>query len=163
MMDLSIEDSFLSHRECDLLINYFEKHYSQNSHIHDDAHLIRLRDTPTSHRRKSRIRNKLINYVQKKIPSLEFNYDELVKRECGVYREMHLDTSENHSYQWGQVDWTCVCYLNDDFQGGETRIYDRLIKPERGRIVLFKSKSLLHGTNMATSNRYTYTAWWRET
>ena len=71
---------------------------------------------------------------------------------------MHKDGSfkENN-------DWTSVCYLNDDFEGGETLIEDKSIKPKKGTLVVFPSKKMSHGVSLVKGNRYTYIAWWEET
>ena len=60
-------------------------------------------------------------------------------------------------------DWTSVCYLNDDYEGGETLIEDGIFKPKRGRLVVFPSKKMNHGVSLVKSRvRYTYIAWWQQ-
>ena len=62
-----------------------------------------------------------------------------------------------------QNHWTSVCYLNDDYEGGETLIEDDTIKPQKGRLVVFPSKKMEHGVSLVKGKpRYTYISWWRE-
>ncbi len=59
-------------------------------------------------------------------------------------------------------DWTSVCYLNDDYEGGETLLSNNMVPPQKGRLVVFNSKNIPHGVNEVLGTRYTYTAWWQE-
>ena len=63
----------------------------------------------------------------------------------------------------GIVDWTSVCYLNDDFGGGETIVSDTAFYPKKGKLVVFNSKKLMHGVGRVNGNRYTVIAWWEDT
>ena len=59
------------------------------------------------------------------------------------------------------VDWTSVCYLNDNYVGGETVIAENKIKPKKGRLVVFPSKKLYHGVlPVEKSSRFTFISWW---
>ena len=164
MIDYEIIDNFLLTEECDFLINYFNEYYHNFNEIYESSQLIPLRGTPVYHLRKNLIRRKIINFVLTNYPLLKFNFDQLVKRQLGVYTKMHRDRDHDPF----KIDWTLVCYLNDDFEGGETLlrtlpgVESITINPIKGRAALFNSKKLLHGTSIPSNNRYTYIAWWQE-
>ena len=75
----------------------------------------------------------------------------------GVGKDLHKDGEDVT-----QNEWVSVCYLNDDFHGGETIIEDQMIKPRRGGLTVFNSNKLYHGVTPASAWRYTYIAWWKK-
>ena len=173
---MEIIDSFLSEDECDFLIEYYEKYpiakfgYSSTVILQmKDTSLFDLRNLWIRYRylkkdtsllsdlRKSWIRYFYLKRIQKKFP-LKLNYDQLVLWPPTSFKDMHNDgefIKEN--------DWTCVCYLNDDFEGGETLIEDKSIKPKKGTLVVFPSKKMEHGVSLVKGkSRYTYISWWKE-
>tara|TARA_B100001250_G_scaffold225730_1_gene193600 strand:+ start:228 stop:776 length:549 start_codon:yes stop_codon:yes gene_type:complete len=58
-------------------------------------------------------------------------------------------------------DYTTVCYLNDNYEGGSTFFpeYDQECVPEQGKVVFFPA-SIQHGvTEIQGSTRYTIATW----
>ena len=89
---------------------------------------------------------------------LKLNYDQIVFWPPSSFKDMHKDGLIDKNN-----DWTSVCYLNDDYEGGETMIESDLIKPKKGRLVVFPSKKMSHGVSLVKRiPRYTYIAWWQE-
>ena len=155
MNQVSIIDDFLREDECDFLLEYF-KEYPDKMHYNETIILL-MRDTPLFQLRKSWIRNRYLKRIEKEF-SLKLNYDQLVFWPPTSSKVMHKDgtvVKEN--------DWTAICYLNDDYEGGETLIEDDAIKPQKGRLVVFPSKKMKHGVSLVKGKpRYTYISWWRE-
>tara|TARA_B100002019_G_C20716093_1_gene332603 strand:- start:146 stop:445 length:300 start_codon:yes stop_codon:yes gene_type:complete len=86
------------------------------------------------------------------------NYDQIVYWPPSSFKALHKDGTVDK-----ENDWTSVCYLNDNFEGGETIIEHKKIKPQKGRLVVFPSKKLLHGVSVVKKTpRYTFISWWRE-
>ena len=152
---MRIIDNFLSENDCDFLIDYHKGFHTLDNY--DSQFLVHMKDTPLYNLRKSWIRYWYLRRIRKDF-SLKLNYDQIVHWPPNSDKMMHKDGSfkENN-------DRSCVCYLNDDFEGGETLIEDKSIKPKKGTLVVFPSKKMSHGVSLVKSNRYTYIAWWEET
>ena len=160
--EVSISDSFMKDSDCDFLKNYFEEYYVNKSNVWGGTNVISLSDTPSSHLKKSFIRKKHLWKISRKFPFLKYQYDNLVKWLPGSFSENHYDRDFPHSKVRTVNDWTAVCYLNDDFRGGETIVMDTASYPKKGKLVVFNSKRLMHGVGRVDGNRYTLISWWKE-
>ena len=90
--------------------------------------------------------------------SLKLNDDAIVFWPPNSFKKMHKDGTIQK-----KNEWVSLCYLNDDYEGGETMIESDLIKPKKGRLVVFPSKKMSHGVSLVKRiPRYTYIAWWQE-
>ena len=85
-------------------------------------------------------------------------YWNIVSWETGMFMDPHVDNSipifVNRHY-------TSICYLNDDFSGGETILpkHHYTCKPEKGKVLIFPSE-YLHGVNLIENKtRYTLVMW----
>tara|TARA_B100001250_G_scaffold94165_1_gene78522 strand:- start:458 stop:934 length:477 start_codon:yes stop_codon:yes gene_type:complete len=155
MSSVSVIDDFLSEDKCDFLIDYYKKY--PNKETYNATLLLWMKDTSLFDLRKSWIRNRYLSRIKKEFP-LKLNYDQIVFWPPNSSKDMHKDggTYKNN-------DWTSVCYLNDDYEGGYTLIEDDEFKPKKGRLVVFPSKKMNHGVSLVKSrSRYTYIAWWQE-
>ena len=150
----AVRNNFLSESECDFLVSYFEKYNSGEKW--ENTYLLWMNKTSPLHFKKSQIRDRYLKTIAKDFP-LKLNYDQIVKWPNKSFKNLHRDGTvfkENH--------WTSVCYLNDDFQGGETRLDNNMVPIQKGRLVVFNSRFIPHGVNEVLGTRYTYTAWWQE-
>ena len=155
MEQVNLSENYLSNSDCDFLIGYFEKHYEGNNH--NGTSLLPMHVSNPYHLRKNLIRNYYIRNIEKNFP-LKLNYDHLVYWPPGSFLDMHRDGHwDEHSNEW-----TSVCYLNDNFQGGETLIHKNFYTPKKGNLLLFNSKNVDHGVSQTYGPRYTYIAWWQE-
>lgn len=96
----------------------------------------------------------LVNYtLHKKFPNImsnlylnkRFSY---IKYGPGSFIDIHLDNDEDALY-------TVLCYLNDDYCGGETCLCfnDTItIKPKKGKVLLFCGTDIPHFCNPITKN-----------
>ena len=159
---LATKEEFLSSKECDFIVSYYKKQKKTIPYF--KTIYIRLQDIPFYHFRMKRLLKKYIRNIKKNFPFLKLTYGQIVLWENNSSRIMHKDTDIPlcNSTGTGIVDWTSVCYLNDDFKGGETLIEDKAFKPKKGSLLAFNSKQLLHGVNNTSGNRYTFILWWEE-
>ena len=126
-MDLEIIDDFLSHSDCDFLINYFKK--SQETTKWNDTTFLQLEHTPITKIKVSWIRYWFRRRIEKKI-SIKLNYDQIVRWNIMSHKDMHRDNSYDRSN-----DWTVVCYLNDDYEGGELTVEGEVIPQKVGSLI----------------------------
>lgn len=87
----------------------------------------------------------------------------------GGVQEPHLDTYSSESMQDGNPDenqreWTCILYLNDNFQGGETYIpFGEQYEPQTGTGLLFQGIYIEHGVHKVRRNsRHTISFWFSD-
>jgi hypothetical protein len=153
-----ILDNFLTEKECNFLINYYNKHCfgecSPGSHSFLTLTLKKQwRTVPIYHFLHFRV-----NYLRRKIISKVF---EMTKNKLQYDTICHWPNKSfmQHHYDYTDTPYAVICYLNDDYIGGETVIGDQKIIPKRGRMILYDGLNNLHGVNSITGNRYTYTAW----
>jgi predicted 2-oxoglutarate/Fe(II)-dependent dioxygenase YbiX len=61
-----------------------------------------------------------------------------------------------------QYRLTSICYLNDDFDGGEIMINDHIkIKPKKGLLIIFDGLHNFHKVNMVEKKpRYNMLTWY---
>ena len=84
----------------------------------------------------------------------------------GVQRP-HLDTYSNQQFQHETFEdkpareWTCILYLNDNFNGGRTYIPDgEVFEPETGSGLLFQGIYIPHGVEKVRRHpRHTISFW----
>ena len=152
---MKVIDDFLSEDECDFLIDYYKKYPDKETYM--GTLLLWMKDTSLFDLRKSWIRNRYLSRIKKEFP-LKLNDDQIVFWPPNSSKDMHKDGSIHKNN-----DWTSVCYLNDNYEGGYTLIEDDEFKPKKGRLVVFPSKKMSHGVSLVKRiPRYTYIAWWQE-
>ena len=167
-MYVASKDDVLSSKECDLLISYYEKQERISPWDSDTpgkaSRYFRMMDIPFYHLRISLLWRLHLWRVKKDFPFLEFNYGQIVHWPHGSSKGLHIDVDFPPSKEVGSgiVDWTSVCYLNDDFRGGETIVMDTASYPKKGKLVVFNSKRLKHGVGRVDGNRFTLINWWKE-
>ena len=167
-------DDFLKQHECDFFIEYFNKHYATFFHggpefpdpdaLNYDTRIMTLtlnsearkRDWNSSLIRKLHPRINLIRWScfrhLYKAHSLKLLYDQIHHWPPGSAMGFHYDRPD--------TPWAFICYLNDDFKGGETMLASgEMIKPKKGTLVLMNSGEICHGVNRVIGNRFTYTGW----
>ncbi len=164
-MKISFFESFLSDDECDFLINYYHENYQNDTKTASTWGLTRaiyMPKTPFFHVKKSLIRRKYLKEVSKKFPSLKLQFDQLVHWLPGSCSDLHYDRDHPTANPPSYNDWTSVCYLNDNFNGGDTVLDGNYLRPKKGRLLVFPSKKILHGVSPVHGDRYTHIAWWQE-
>ena len=156
----AIRENFLSDEACDFLMTYYKKY--KKSEKWENTYVMFMDQTNPLHIRKNLIRNYYLNSIRKDFP-LKLTYDQLVYWPSGSFKPKHLDgTTAVDAHLFGKNEWTSVCYLNDNFQGGETILDNDVVNPKKGRLLVFNSKNIPHGVLETFGPRYTYIAWWQE-
>ena len=52
-------------------------------------------------------------------------------------------------------------YLNDNYEGGETHVNKKVIKPKKGKLIFFAGNKMEHGVyDVRQGERYTIPSWW---
>ena len=85
----------------------------------------------------------------------------------GGVQHPHLDTYSNQQVQHNTVEdkpareWTCILYLNDNYNGGRTYIPDgKVYEPETGSGLLFQGIYIPHGVQKVRRHpRHTISFW----
>lgn len=82
------------------------------------------------------------------------NYFEIVEWPVDSYQETHLDLPY-HTF-------TSIIYLNEDFDGGKTRVGNIEVNPEIGKIVTFSGNQIEHSVSAVKKiPRYTMPVWYK--
>lgn len=82
---------------------------------------------------------------------------QLVKYEPGGFYKAHRDNGVLYKNRY----YTIVCYLNADFEGGETSFpeLDYSVAPEAGKAVVFPSHYLHMGNEVMNGTKYIAVIW----
>ena len=156
-------ENFLSKKQCD----YFIKFHNDNFDTTDNTNKS-LNDLGNGEKtevinfqyflRLSQFRyvfTLLCNHIQNINKQSFISYLEIVKWYNGSSQKFHKDSDF--------LTWTSIIYLNDNYEGGETIVNDKIIKPKQGKIVTFQGKDLEHKVNeIKNNNRYTIPVWYTD-
>jgi len=98
---------------------------------------------------------KLITTIVNKFDDrLIMNHFEICKWPTGNKQDRHTDFDYHLA--------TSVLYLNDNYEGGETFVLNKKIKPKQGKLIVFNGGALQHGVREITKGvRYTIPAWYK--
>ena len=166
-MYVESKEDALSSKDCDFLLSYYKKQKrigQWDNGANNSTRFFRMMDIPFYHLRMSLLWRLHLRKVKKNFPFLEYNYSQIVHWPHGSSMKFHTDVDFSPSKDVGSgiVDWTAVCYLNDDFRGGETMVMDTVTYPKKGKLVVFNSKRFMHGVERVYGNRYTLISWWKD-
>jgi hypothetical protein len=128
-----IKDNFLSNENCKKLINFYKenkKNYIQHGYT------ITLNLDP-----KKNLGNDLFNnihYMSKLINNSIIDWAQIVLWPKGSFQNLHFDTASKIT------TLSSICYLNNDFEGGQTYFGDNTIfSPKIGRILFCDDYNIL--------------------
>ena len=148
-------ENFLTPSECQYFINQHSKLFNpandRRSAYHRKTEVI---DYSLCLVQDSKKLNGRLNFTVKNIDTEAFvNYFQIVEWPTEEFQPTHKDF-EYHYY-------TSIIYLNSDFEGGETFVEKKEIKPKQGLMVLFAGDKMIHGVNKITKGtRYTIPCWY---
>jgi hypothetical protein len=81
------------------------------------------------------------------------NYSQIVEWPKKSFQEEHIDF-DYHTF-------TSIIYLNDSYSGGETIVGDKILKPKKGKIILFNGNKIKHQVlEISSGIRYTNATWY---
>jgi len=148
-------NDFISDEECDRFIQYHKEQFNLNRHycnLHRTTEVIQCMEILGNPLIK-KMYEKLNNFVKEVNPDLIVNYFQIVHWPTGESQSNHIDF-DYHFY-------TSILYLNDDFEGGTTRINDVLFKPKKRTLISFEGNKINHEVLKITKGeRYTIPCWY---
>ena len=150
-----IQNDYLNHLECKFLIDFYEKNNSRAKEWRDTYPLYL---TPLNDEKVNEYIYKTKYFVKQKFNSaLEVTNAEIVKWPVNSFQNWHYDRNPRPSGS----KLVSICYLNDDYKGGETEIEDMIIKPQRGTTIIFDGFNNKHRVKKVQgSSRYTLIIWY---
>ena len=126
------------------LINLFKKNV-QHHDLYRDTKLLKIKEPPTQ----------LLDTLQKDF-NIILNYGQIVHWPEGSFMDRHYD-----GHVAKDNNFTAICYLNDNFKGGETVVEKTVIKPKQGLMILFSGDKKTHSVNkIKKGTRYTIPCWY---
>ena len=158
MVQLNRQEHFLTHSECENLIDAFWIKRN-DSYINPKNEGNRILDigegSPIDDPDLIRVWNKL-NHANV-MAGIEVHWAQIYEWDVGSKMGYHLDYASKHTVH------TSVIYLNDDFQGGKTIFQDSEDSiPKQGTAIFYDGCAHIHGVSEVMGNRrYTLAAWYR--
>jgi hypothetical protein len=147
--------NFLSKKECDFFIEFHDLHYGKAPGSKLSSILKIIEMLPVSHQIPEfrEVLSKLIVEANKH-DKVFLDYADLVAwHGDGVFMEEHKD----YSHQ----SLSSILYLNDNYEGGETMVGNKIIKPETGKVIFFTGTKIPHSVKKLTKGRrYTIPSWY---
>ena len=155
--EIWLKPDFLNPEQTTSLLQFMDERNGKGKfEPYENTVIFGLKYTPWHNRKIRNIMKYYRSYVSREF-NLSLNYDQLVVWAPGAGKDLHKDGIDETNNEW-----VSVCYLNDDFNGGETVIEDQMIKPQRGGLAVFNSNNYYHGVRPADGWRFTYIAWWKK-
>lgn len=170
-------DNIISDIECDNIFNYYKTNHTNDINNINTLPWFEgntfywnfLKNTSIS-KEIEISRNRITEIVKNSYGVNVYpNVTTLVMWKEGKAMSIHKDNGyENDKHILHMRTYTSVMYLNDDFEGGETRILkeksdetEYLYKPQKGSVLIFKSdESCLHGVDkIRKGERLTLSMW----
>tara|TARA_R100001163_G_C4969836_1_gene130190 strand:- start:141 stop:641 length:501 start_codon:yes stop_codon:yes gene_type:complete len=146
------KENFISNDLCDFFINY----HNINPHEfkHRNTSIISCENESYAGNLAFKFLLKKLNFFVENFAKNTFvNYSQIVKWPPGESQDTHIDF-DYHTY-------TSILYLNDQYEGGFTVVADKIIKPKKGKIVLFDGNKTEHRVLPITfGTRYTNATWY---
>jgi len=146
-----IQDNFLTDETCFNLINFFK----QNKKLQKDFRNTFIIKITNVDKFQDLLAN-INNYFSK--TEVEIDWIEIVKWPPNSFQELHNDTASDETVL------SSICYLNDDYSGGQTFFEEGTIfTPKKRRMLFFDGMYYKHGvTKVKNKNRYTLAAWYKK-
>ena len=146
-----IKDNFVSKEFCENVINFYKKNKDKEKKFRDVFTLDLLKENlgvnfvNDIHNISKPINNSIIDWIQ------------IVYWPTNSFQDLHFDSAST------ETTLSSICYLNNNYEGGQTYFEDGTIfTPLTGRILFFDGKHYLHGVKKVISgNRYVLAAWYK--
>lgn len=153
------KDNFLSKEECNNLIKFYKKNINKKNKKVTAAQILK-NVFPLAVDFNKDLENKIINKfnsMAKLINNSIIDWAQIIKWEKNSFQKLHFDNGSS------QTTLSSICYLNDDFEGGQTYFEEgTLFKPKTGRALFFDGNYYFHGVKEILSNeRYVLALWYK--
>ena len=150
--------NFLCRKDCDHLINFHREWFPRDldyriKKYHRNTEALLFENLMVGDSILRQVYCKLISLIKKSHPKLYINHTEIVRWPTGEGQDPHLDDPES--------TYTSLIYLNDNYEGGETHVNKKVIKPKKGKLTFFAGNKMEHGVyDVRQGERYTIPSWW---
>ena len=151
---IHIERNYLTVKECEKLISYYESNKEKQFKYRDTFPLClyHKEDFPDSEQVKE-IYQKIVDFVKELNPVAQLDMCQIVKWPLGSKMDPHKDAHTNDILAG-------VVNLNSDYEGGRTCIGGEVVEPEIGTLSVFSNTELLHWVDrIKKGERYTLALW----
>ena len=146
------KENFINNEFC----NYLIKHHNITPHdsTHRNTSIIECEiQSSRGNFAFKLLLKKLIFFADNIMKDTFIDYSQIVKWPSGESIGEHVDF-DRHTF-------TSVLYLNDEYEGGHTVVGDKIIKPKKGKIILFEGSKIKHEVTPVTfGTRYTNATWY---
>jgi len=145
---------FLSKKECNFLINFHNLNYGSDPGTMKwyDLKIIQMLPNVMRIEQFKKILCKLISEARKH-SNVYLDYADLVE-----WDEQNVGMIKHKDYSHQCL--SSVIYLNDNYEGGETIVGKKIVKPETGKIIFFNGSKVSHSVNkIIKGKRYTIASW----
>jgi len=151
------KENFISNELCDFFVKYHNTNPYTFKHRNTETGYIYIIDCDTQSAKGDFafkfLINKLNFFVDEILKNSFVDYAQIVKWPEGEWQEEHFDFQHQ--------SLTSVLNLNDDYEGGETVVDDKIIKPKKGKIILFNGTQTKHKVlPIRSGTRYTNATWY---
>jgi hypothetical protein len=146
-----LKDNFLLPENCRNIINFYKSNTDNIYQFRDVFPLLLSVDKLDKNFVKD------IHDISIKLNNSIIDWAQIVYWPTGSFQDLHYDKASE------RTTLSSICYLNDDYEGGQTYFEDGTIfTPKKGRILFFDGKYYLHGVKKVTSgNRYVLAIWYK--
>ena len=147
---MKLKTNFLSAEECESLIQFYKDNQDKILE-YKGTFPLGLFEFPQF----QPLLNKIDTQVRKDFKNeMYLDNSQIVKWPINSCTIDHVDNGDKCVF---------ICYLNDDYSGGETVLIDkkRSIVPKKGNMLYFNNSKLLHRVNTVSGNdRYVLAGWY---
>ena len=138
-----IIENFLTNRQSNNLVKYYNDN-TDKAYKYNLTYPLPLKDT--------KVKN-IIKKIKTIVKNCKLDNLEIVRWPINSYMDEHYDEGDKFAF---------FIYLNDDYEGGETEIINKIkVIPKKGTVLIFKNSKLLHRVNkIKQKERYTLAGWY---
>jgi hypothetical protein len=163
---IDIIDNFLTDFDCNLLIKFYKKNVNNNFKYYKSlpVGLIEL------DKYNNAVIKKFDDPYYSTIKNIKENVENVLRTKSKNFYKLYnaeivkwpiLSNMNNHYDRFG-TEFSCIIYLNDNYVGGNTFIFDKCIKKKKGSLLIIKnSDKILHKVGkIFLGDRYTFPLWY---
>lgn len=146
----TVHSNFIERGMCNYLINFFE-----NNETHSwigEVLVCRLYEFAWRHDSIKKLIHKMNMFGAKNFGEGYYLQNIEVAKRTDLGMRMHKD--------YGYHDHAMICFLNDDYDGGQAIVEDNHIDPEIGKAIVLEGNKVEHGVSLTDGDRYVLLCWW---
>lgn len=153
-------DDFLSKKECNNLIKFYKENINKK-----DRKIFATQKVknvfPLAIDINKELKKQIINRFNEMsslINSSVADWGQIVRWTINSSQNLHFDNTSS------ETTLSSICYLNEDFEGGQTYFQEgTLFKPKTGRALFFDGNYYFHGVKeILSKERYILALWYKK-